>query len=59
MAEPETKTTPTEFFESIGQRVESQDEDHKFVEEIESLCMNCQQNVSSPLSLAALPHAFV
>lgn len=45
MAE-ETKTTPPDFFQAIGQKVDSSsDEDHKLVEEIESLCMNCHKNV--------------
>lgn len=44
MAEQETKTTPNEFFGAIGQKVESTD-DEQLVDEIESLCMNCGQNV--------------
>lgn len=44
----------SEFFESIGDRVANLDsangadgeEEQKAVEEIESLCMNCHENVS-------------
>jgi hypothetical protein len=54
----EKTLNPPEFFESIGNRVESlapandgaegaddDDDDHRPVDEIESLCMNCGQNV--------------
>jgi hypothetical protein len=53
----EKAQNPTEFFESIGDRVESlapategadggdDDDDHRPVDEIESLCMNCGNNV--------------
>lgn len=55
MAEAENKTTPNEFFEAIGQKVESHDDDQKLVEEIESLCMNCQKNVSNSVFFGHLP----
>ena len=45
MADQESKTTPNEFFQAIGQKVESTDDDQQLVEEIESLCMTCQKNV--------------
>lgn len=45
MAAPDSKTTPNEFFEAIGSKVDGGD-DQKVVEEIESLCMNCGKNVS-------------
>jgi zinc finger protein len=45
MADQVAKTTPTDFFEAIGQKVDTTDDDHKLVEEIESLCMNCHENV--------------
>lgn len=41
--------SPPEYFKSIGQHVEQEqagDDDAKPVEEIESLCMNCRDNVS-------------
>ena len=47
----------TEFFETIGNQVEQvapssdvpgeDEDDQRVVEEIESLCMNCHENVSS------------
>lgn len=52
------KETPSDFFEAIGDKVSSlnqttngdvahdDDDDRPPVEEIESLCMNCGQNVS-------------
>lgn len=49
------KQTPEEFFQSIGDKVknlapaaaEAQNtDDERAVEEIESLCMNCGENVS-------------
>lgn len=54
-AEEQKVQDPTEFFQSIGSKVEgfapkadgeADDEDVKAVEEIESLCMNCHENVS-------------
>ena len=53
----EQKTqNPTEFFQSIGNKVESlapdangtaaDGDDERAVEEVESLCMNCGKNVS-------------
>ncbi|KAI1260738.1 ZPR1 zinc-finger domain-containing protein [Xylariaceae sp. FL1019] len=61
--------TPTEFFESIGQKagqlapstngangvVEGAD-DEKVVEEIESLCMNCHENGVTRMLLTAIPY---
>ena len=49
---------PAEFFESIGNKVQGlsaadhddaikQDQEYRPVEEIESLCMNCGENVSA------------
>ena len=67
-----TKTlNSTEFFESIGQKAsqlsgtggdaaaegqQNGDDEPKVVEQIESLCMNCHENVSTglPLSRSAL-----
>ena len=55
-----TKTlSSAEFFETIGQKAsqtgqtngagqENGEDDGKVVEEIESLCMNCHENVSRP-----------
>lgn len=44
---------PDQFFQAIGAKVESlapatngEDEDRPPVEEVESLCMNCGENVS-------------
>lgn len=54
---PEVTQNPSQFFEAIGTKVESlapatngdaADEDQRTVEEIESLCMNCGENVSRP-----------
>lgn len=42
------KTTANEFFESIGQKVQPSSEDAQPVEVIESLCMNCEENVCIP-----------
>ena len=57
--EPKTiGTTANEFFESIGNQADqlapatngeaqtAEDDDRRVVEEIESLCMNCHENVS-------------
>lgn len=51
----ETTQNPAEFFESIGNKVAGfsattndatqEDEEYRPVEEIESLCMNCGENV--------------
>lgn len=51
-----TALNPTEFFDSIGNKVEgysgatngatTEEEEYRPVEEIESLCMNCGENVS-------------
>lgn len=57
-----TTVSPTDFFESIGQKAghlapttngtngvaPKGDDDEKVVEEIESLCMNCHENVCMP-----------
>lgn len=50
-----SKQTPQEFFQTIGRKVENlapasngaedADDDQRAVEEIESLCMNCGENV--------------
>lgn len=50
-----SKQTPQEFFQAIGNKVENlapasngaedADDDQRAVEEIESLCMNCGENV--------------
>ncbi|PNY25212.1 Zinc finger protein zpr1 [Tolypocladium capitatum] len=58
--------TPTEFFEPIGDKVQSlapaadgavtDGEDWKLVEEIESLCMNCRENGVTRLLLTAIPY---
>lgn len=52
-----SKQNPSEFFESIGSKVANfkpaqngtteatDDDDVKPVEEVESLCMNCHENV--------------
>jgi hypothetical protein len=53
------KETPSDFFEAIGDKVSSlnqttngdvanDNDDRPPVEEIESLCMNCGENVSGP-----------
>lgn len=52
------KETPSDFFEAIGDKVSNlnqttngdvaDDDDRPPVEEIESLCMNCGENVSCP-----------
>lgn len=47
MAAPESKMTPPDFFQAIGDKVAG-DDDQKVVEEIESLCMNCGKNVCLP-----------
>lgn len=55
MAEELKVQDPSEFFQSIGSKVEGfapttngeAEEDFKPVDEIESLCMNCHENVSS------------
>lgn len=69
-ADDEKKVTttlgPNEFFQSIGNKVEGlssttdgptteEEEEYRPVEEIESLCMNCGENVSSPISCRYLP----
>ena len=50
---------PSEFFETIGSKVahlnpttngDATNDDRKLVEEIESLCMNCHENVSRTAS---------
>lgn len=60
-----TKQTPQDFFENIGDKVknlapvvdgtENEDDDHRAVEEIESLCMNCGENVSASRFCARTP----
>ncbi|KAH0602029.1 hypothetical protein MHUMG1_00908 [Metarhizium humberi] len=62
----ETTQNPTEFFESIGNKVEGfsatandatqEDEEYRPVEEIESLCMNCGENGVTRLLLTAIPY---
>ncbi|KAH7133240.1 ZPR1 zinc-finger domain-containing protein [Dactylonectria estremocensis] len=61
-----TKQTPQDFFENIGDKVknlapvvdgtENEDDDHRAVEEIESLCMNCGENGVTRLLLTAIPY---
>ncbi|KJZ80474.1 hypothetical protein HIM_00324 [Hirsutella minnesotensis 3608] len=59
--------TPSQFFETIGSKVESlapatngapasDDDEHKPVEEVESLCMNCGENGITRLLLTAIPY---
>ncbi|KAK1595095.1 ZPR1 zinc-finger domain-containing protein [Colletotrichum navitas] len=55
MAVPESKTTPNEFFQAIGSKVDGS-EDQKVVEEIESLCMNCGKNGITRLLLTSIPY---
>ncbi|OLN92002.1 Zinc finger protein ZPR1 [Colletotrichum chlorophyti] len=55
MAAPESKTTPTDFFQAIGDKVDGND-DQKVVEEIESLCMNCGKNGNTRLLLTSIPY---
>lgn len=56
---PEVTQNPSEFFETIGSKVahlnpttngDATNDDRKLVEEIESLCMNCHENVSRTAS---------
>ncbi|KAF7542652.1 hypothetical protein G7Z17_g11395 [Cylindrodendrum hubeiense] len=61
-----TKQNPQDFFETIGDKVknlapvvdgtEDEDDDHRAVEEIESLCMNCGENGMTRLLLTAIPY---
>lgn len=55
-AQDKVKLAPADFFESVGSKVEKvsatnenrqdgDDDDAAVVEEIESLCMNCHENV--------------
>ncbi|TDZ23413.1 Zinc finger protein ZPR1 [Colletotrichum sidae] len=55
MAAPESKTTPNDFFQAIGEKVDGND-DQKVVEEIESLCMNCGKNGTTRLLLTSIPY---
>ncbi|GKT56895.1 zinc finger protein ZPR1 [Colletotrichum tofieldiae] len=55
MAVPESKTTPNEFFQAIGSKVDGSD-DQQVVEEIESLCMNCGKNGNTRLLLTSIPY---
>ncbi|TKW57013.1 Zinc finger protein ZPR1 [Colletotrichum tanaceti] len=55
MAAPESKTTPNEFFQAIGSKVDGSD-DQQVVEEIESLCMNCGKNGITRLLLTSIPY---
>ncbi|KAF4922172.1 Zinc finger protein ZPR1 [Colletotrichum viniferum] len=55
MAAPESKTTPSDFFQAIGDKVAG-DDDQKVVEEIESLCMNCGKNGNTRLLLTSIPY---
>ncbi|KAI1098819.1 zinc finger protein zpr1 [Jackrogersella minutella] len=64
------KLTPTDFFESIGQKAghlapttngtngaaHTDDDDEKVVEEIESLCMNCHENGTTRMLLTKIPY---
>ncbi|PFH55818.1 hypothetical protein XA68_17572 [Ophiocordyceps unilateralis] len=59
----DTTLDPTEFFESIGSKVDGLaqttaggDDDDKPVEEIESLCMDCGKNGVTRLLLASIPY---
>ncbi|KAM0322988.1 hypothetical protein ACHAQA_009087 [Verticillium albo-atrum] len=56
MAAPESKVTPNEFFQNIGQQLENTEEEHKLVEEIESLCMNCHENGITRMLLTSIPY---
>ncbi|CRK37454.1 hypothetical protein BN1708_001476 [Verticillium longisporum] len=57
MAAPDSKVTPNEFFQDIGQQVDnSSEEEHKLVEEIESLCMNCHENGVTRMLLTSIPY---
>ncbi|RBQ74993.1 hypothetical protein VDGD_02031 [Verticillium dahliae] len=57
MAAPDNKVTPNEFFQNIGQQVDnSSEEEHKLVEEIESLCMNCHENGVTRMLLTSIPY---
>lgn len=65
-----TTVSPTDFFESIGQKAghlapttngtngvaPNGDDDEKVVEEIESLCMNCHENGTTRMLLTAIPY---
>lgn len=65
-----TVVSPTDFFESIGQKAghlapttngtngvaHQEDDDEKVVEEIESLCMNCHENGTTRMLLTAIPY---
>ncbi|KAH6885864.1 ZPR1 zinc-finger domain-containing protein [Thelonectria olida] len=64
-AEDTNKVTPQQFFETIGDKVskfaqpdgvETAEDDHRAVEEIESLCMNCGENGITRLLLTAIPY---
>jgi hypothetical protein len=60
------KQNPSDFFETIGSKVAhlepttngavAEDDDRKLVEEVESLCMNCHENVSQTASRRILSH---
>ncbi|KAI9158323.1 Zinc finger protein [Paramyrothecium foliicola] len=62
----EVTQNPNEFFEAIGSKVENlgastngattEEDDHKAVEEIESLCMNCHENGTTRMLLTAIPY---
>ncbi|PHH68034.1 hypothetical protein CDD83_6295 [Cordyceps sp. RAO-2017] len=67
----DTTQKPTEFFESIGDKVEGlasatngaaaaaaagDEDDYRPVEEVESLCMNCGKNGMTRLLLTAIPY---
>ncbi|KAI3323850.1 zinc finger protein zpr1 [Xylariaceae sp. AK1471] len=63
-----TTVTPTDFFESIGQKVDHiapstngaaglrDDDNDKVVEQIESLCMNCHENGTTRMLLTSIPY---
>ncbi|TQV98028.1 zinc finger protein zpr1 [Cordyceps javanica] len=64
-AEEQKIQGPSDFFQSIGSKVESlapkangevPDEDFKPVDEIESLCMNCHENGITRILLTSIPY---
>ncbi|KAI1506345.1 ZPR1 zinc-finger domain-containing protein [Biscogniauxia marginata] len=69
-ASSKTISTPTDFFESIGQKAghlapttngtngdtNGTSDEEKVVEEIESLCMNCHENGTTRLLLTSIPY---
>lgn len=64
---PAAPVSGTQFFESIGQKASQLDgadqtanqtgeDDDRVVEQIESLCMNCHENVRLPKGFLELDH---